>query len=234
MPKEISDIQGLVEDIVQARQATAKARFLPRGDSEPPRKLLERACEPLELALATHGFRFSRSRLEFKRKSDGISQVVKLKGNSENLAGHRASCIVDVSVMSKDYAEWLKRQGFDDSEYLWTNQLGYMASGRDYLRWDFAAPATRDAEVADIKTRILDIALPALDAWSSKAAIARAVETTQEVKRLDWLVQIALWAGGAGAGRVALRRGEFKFASDPEDLARLVREFDLDPRHGIK
>jgi hypothetical protein len=228
MPKKITGIQDLVEDIVHAREATAKARFQPRGNAVPPRKLLEAACEPLELALATHGFRFSRSRLEFKRKSDGISHVVRLKGDSGNLAGHKASCIVDVSVLSKDYAEWGRRHGFDDSEYLWINQLGYIDGGREYIRWDFAAPAAREAEAEDMTARVMNIALPALDAWCSKASIAQAVRSTHEVNRLDWLVQVALWAGGIEAGRVALRRGELKYSSDPEELARLVRQFGLD------
>jgi hypothetical protein len=228
VPKEIENLQGLVDDIVETRRATAKARFLPRGNAVPPRILLEAACEPLAGRLATHGFRFSRSRLEFKRKTDGIVQAIKLKGSGENLAGHRASCIVEVSVLAPSYAQWTATQGLDDSEYLWSNQLGYLAGGREYIRWDFAPEATRDAEAADLTARIMAIAVPTLDAWRTRASIVECMHDTLEVCRADWLVQIALWAGGAEAGRAALQRGEMKFSSDPETLARLVRAFGLD------
>ena len=228
MPKEIENLQGLVDDIVESRRVTAKGRFLPRGNAEPPRKVLESACGLLAERLGRLGFRFSRSRLEFKRNSDGIVQVIGLKGNADNLAGCRAACIVEVSVRSPAYATWTKAHGFDTSEYLWSNQLGYLNGGGEYIRWDFAPEAAREAEMADITARIMAVAIPTLDAWSTRALIVETLRDTVEIGRADWLVQIALWAGGTEAGRTALQRGEMKFPSDQKVLNQLVRSFGLD------
>jgi hypothetical protein len=54
--------------------------------------------------------------------------------------------------------------------------------------------------------KIQTLALPALEAWATKAAIADAVFRGTEQDRADWLVETALWAGHREVAQRLLRQ----------------------------
>ena len=74
-------------------------------------------------------------------------------------------------------------------------QLGYLGGEHAYFEWQLVDPASREAALEDMLLKIRTLALPALDAWANKAAIAEAVFRGTEQDRADWLVETTLWAG---------------------------------------
>ena len=101
-----------------------------------------------------------------------------------------------VQVKSASHKRWTASDGMRYArEHLWVRQLGDLGAPRQFLQWQLVDASARGAELADMLERVRALALPALDAWRDKAAIADAVLRGIEQDRADWLVETALWAG---------------------------------------
>ena len=197
MPKSSTTIDDHIGDILQARRATKAARFKPLPDGvEHVDDVMRQALASLHEGLAPLGFKAAPSQLTLSRRLGELTQVIGLRPDSSNLSGASVLASVHVQVKSASHKRWTASEGTRYArEHLWARQLGDLGEPRGFLQWQLVDPATRDAELADMLDRVRALALPALDAWRDKAAIAEALSRDTEQGRADWLVETALWAG---------------------------------------
>lgn len=227
MPKELSSVEDHVLDIVGARRLANESRFKPRGDAEPVKSIMEEVAAILAATFEPLGFRYSRSKLQFVRKKDSISQAIRLRGDAGNLSGVRAACSIEVLVTSKDFEAWSQKVGEKGSDILWAAQLGHIRDGYSHLQWDFVDKQHRAQAASDMAEKVVAIAVSELDLWVDRNAIAQNIHHSLEVPRLDWLLEIALWAGGAVCGQRVLDHAKSKFPSDEADIEKLCLTFGL-------
>jgi hypothetical protein len=187
------------------------------------------AVEFLEAQLSSLGFKAALSQLSLSRKLGNLSHVIRLRPSGTNLSGVGAEVSVEVFVRSSSLRRWTHEEGTKYArDTLWIRQLGYLGGRNEYLKWQLVDPATRRAELLDLLEKVRSLAIPALDAWSSKQSVAAAVFRFSEVERIDWLVEAALWAGDREA---ATRLISDHLRSNPKDqhsyaseLARFLAE----------
>jgi len=207
MPKSITTLEGHVCGIVEARRATKDARFkpLPPG-AERVQDVLQESLHWLQGRLAAHGFKAAPSKLQLTRRLGEITQVISFQAMATNLSGVSVQLAIHASVKATSRKRWTATEGTRyGSANLWVRQLGYLGGKHEYYQWELADPHTRERELEDMLGKIQALALPALDAWTSTAAVAEAVFRGTEQDRADWLVETALWAGHREVAQRLLR-----------------------------
>jgi hypothetical protein len=207
MSKSISTLEGHVSSLIETRRATKDARFkpLPAG-VERAADVVQGALAWLQDRLAVNGFKSAPSQLQLTRRFGEITQAVGFQAMSTNLSGVSVQVVIHASVKAASRKRWTAAEGTRyGSAYLWSRQVGYLGGEHDYFQWELVDPATRETALEDMLHKIKTLALPALDSWTSKAAIGEAVFRGTEQDRPDWLVETALWAGHHEAALRLLR-----------------------------
>jgi hypothetical protein len=231
MPKSLTTLDAHTADIVETRRKTKESRFkpLPVG-AERVADVLQQAVDYLSSHLAPLGFKAAPSKLAFSRKCGETTQVIALQAGAGNLSGVSVQVSADACVKSASYKKWTGEHGTKyATPYLWIRQIGYLAGGHEYFKWQLVDPASRDGELRDLLSRIRSLALPAFQDWSDKESICRAVVRRTEVDRIDWLMEIALWCGNRDVARLL---AEQHLQMCPRDMPEFVSElnrFHADP-----
>lgn len=200
MSKKESQSDTVVTTILEGRQETSGRRFQKLPENvETVDEVLEEVSSAVANALVAQGFRYSKSKLKLSRKLGPITQEIQLERDGNNLSGVYIAATCSVLVKSNKYKTWSKEYGIGRSEYLWVNQLGNLAENSEYLHWQYHDPQTRETHIQDTIKKIKDIALPALELWSSTEKIRQHITKSRAVTRIDWLIDIAIWVGNMEA-----------------------------------
>jgi len=224
LPKSLTGIDEHVGDIARVRAATKAARFkpLPHG-VETVDEVVSAALRFLEDRLGpTYGFKLARSQLSLNRRQDDMTQSIQLRLGSGNLSGVSVEVSAYALVRSSKFKAWCATEGTGYSrDLLWTRQVGYLGGANQYFKWQLGDAGTRERELEDLLGTISAKALPALDSWVTKGAIASSVFRGTEVERIDWLMEIALWA-------MAPSSAERLLAAYIESSPELAAEFHIE------
>lgn len=197
MPKSLTGIDEHVGDIARVRAATKAARFKPLPDGvETVDEVVSAALRFLEDRLGpAYGFKLARSQSSLNRRQDDLTQSIQLRLGSGNLSGVSVEVSAYALVRSPKFKAWCASEGTGYSrDLLWIRQVGYLGGANEYFKWQLVDPGTREQELADLFATISAKAVPALDSWATKGAIASSVFRGTEMERLDWLMEVALWA----------------------------------------
>lgn len=234
MPKSLTTLDSHTSSIIETRRKTQEARFksLPVG-AERVEDVIRQAVAYLADHLAPLGFKAAPSKLTFSRKSDQTTQVIALRADTGNLSGVTVQISANALVRSLSYKRWTGEHGTKyATEYLWVRQLGYLSGHHEYLQWELVDPATREAELSDLLSRIQSLVFPAFAAWADKERICHAVFRRTEVDRVDWLMEIALWCGNSAAARELAEQHLQLRPQDMQEFQSELARFCADPTIG--
>ncbi|ROZ78873.1 hypothetical protein [Ramlibacter sp. WS9] len=206
-----------IADISSVRAKTKAARFKPLPDGvESIAAVVAEALAYLESHLAA-GFKAHRSQQSLTRRGSELTQSIQLRLGSGNLSGVSVEVSAYAAVRSSKFKSWCSSEGTGYArDLLWSRQVGYLGGANDYIKWQLGDKLHRAAELNDLCLTLQTTALPSLDAWATKEAIATAVFRRTELDRIDWLMEAALWSGATATAERLL--GEHLLAN-PQQVA---------------
>jgi hypothetical protein len=231
MATSLDSLDDHVSDIVATRRLTQEARFKPLPPGvERIDAVLRQALDHLAQALADEGFKPAYSRMALTRRLGPLTQTITLDTVPGNLSGVNVQVTAHASVSAASYKRWREEHGTGHgSPYLWIRQLGYLGAEHDYLKWQLVDPAARVGELDHLLGKIRELALPAFEAWRDKPSIAQAVFRQREGERIDWLMQVALWAGSPAAAARLIARHLRTCPKDVQDYRTELLRFQGNP-----
>ncbi len=208
MPKKLLSLDDHTAAIRAARSRSGAGQFqaVPAG-TELVADVVQSSCGAVASAFAAEGFRWAKSGLRFSRKMGPFTHIVSFQSDSANTSGQHVAVAMHAQVKSSSLEKWRKDNGgVTDSANLWISQVGYLSPAHEYLKWQLADPAGREAEIQNMIDTVRRLVLPAFEACSSQESLSTQLLERREITRVpDWALDIALWLDSKKAAQGLVR-----------------------------
>ena len=222
MPKSLRSLDDHTQDTLDARRRTQSGRFQTVAPgTERVADVIASSCAAVAGAFSGLGFRWSKSGLHFSRKVGPFTHVVSFQADSANSSGSHVGVAMHARTRSAELARWREANGgVTTGDHLWGTQIGYLSAAHEYLKWQLADPAGRQAEIDSMVKTVHELAIPAFDVCRTRESLsARLLERTEMTWIPDWTVDIALWVGNTAAAEALVLK---KLESLPNVTAQFI------------
>jgi hypothetical protein len=225
-------LDDMVIEIAARKTRAGQARRDPPPSAETSREVYQASCDRIGNSLSALGFRYARSGPHARRNGEHFEHRIGMQSSHNNVAGEYVQLILFASVWSKRFAQWRAKLPFPTATWgrIAGRNVGYLRSGGNWIEWNLASPAQRDATISDAESAIRELAIPYFELFEDRDRLVGTLKHGILVG-LDPhnAVELLLWLGEREAAaahvRVALSTSEGIAASykEKEESARIRR-----------
>lgn len=175
---EQKSLRDIITDIAFRKRRAAKARCLPQFfGAEAPKEVYQNCCQRIAAAFEDDGYRYSKSKKEFKRSHGDFQFSISFQSSRNNVAGELVALWIHGNVRSPQLKKWRREHRVLRPEFdgVAGGQIGNLRNKTGWLEWNLADPNRREQLISDAIRQIREITFPYFRVFENVSAACEAL-----------------------------------------------------------